>query len=317
MTIEHHDSSSATVSPGKLLREAREARGLSQPEVASRLNLRVSLVRDIEQDRFDQRTATTFTRGYLKIYARLVGISEDDVVAAYETLGFVDKPFAEMHSFSGRRRLEANENRLRLFSWLLFIVIGLGVLFWIMGRPAEKPELVKLDDKALLNAASASVTIAPAPVVSEAVALTVSPGVSTAIETAPVANVASSAAVAASSAQTAASAAVVATAVVTEAAASAAVTTVATTDNAVVTMDGDLQIRFTGDCWLEVYDAKNKKLLSGTRKSGQQESLKGEAPFRLTVGAPKHVLITFKGESVDMKRFPIGRVARFQLPLQN
>ncbi|MFB0955102.1 MAG: helix-turn-helix domain-containing protein, partial [Aeromonadaceae bacterium] len=84
-------------SPGQLLRAAREARGLTQPEVASRLNLRVSLVRDIEEDRFDQRTASTFTRGYLKTYAKLVGASEERVVAAYERLGLTEVKYAEMH----------------------------------------------------------------------------------------------------------------------------------------------------------------------------------------------------------------------------
>lgn len=113
-------------SPGQLLRAAREARGLTQPEVASRLNLRVSLVRDIEEDRFDQRTASTFTRGYLKTYAKLVGASEERVVAAYERLGLTEVKYAEMHSFSGRNRLETNEHRMRIGGWLLCIALAAG-----------------------------------------------------------------------------------------------------------------------------------------------------------------------------------------------
>ena len=162
MTTEQYDQprpeTATPDSPGQLLRMAREARGLTQPEVASRLNLRVSLVRDIEEDRFDQRTASTFTRGYLKTYAKLVGASEERVVAAYERLGLSEVKYAEMHSFSGRTRLEANENRMRLGSWLLFFALGAGALYWILGRPAEKPAVVTMDEQTLLEAAGQSVT---------------------------------------------------------------------------------------------------------------------------------------------------------------
>ena len=40
---------------GHYLKLAREQRGMSQQDVAHRLNLRISLIRDIEQDRFDQK----------------------------------------------------------------------------------------------------------------------------------------------------------------------------------------------------------------------------------------------------------------------
>ena len=88
----------------------------------------------------------------------------------------------------------------------------------------------------------------------------------------------------------------------------------ATPSEAVDKVSGDVVIRFSGDCWLEVFDAKGRKLLSGVRKAGHQEVLNGEAPFRLVIGAPKYVSVAFKGKDVDMRQFPKGRVARFQLP---
>jgi transcriptional regulator with XRE-family HTH domain len=74
-TEQRHET--AQLTPGTILKTAREQRGMSQQDVAHRLNLRISLIRDIEEDRFDQKTASTFTRGYLKTYARFVGT--DDV----------------------------------------------------------------------------------------------------------------------------------------------------------------------------------------------------------------------------------------------
>ena len=333
MTTEQHDQprpeTATPDSPGQLLRMAREARGLTQPDVASRLNLRVSLVRDIEEDRFDQRTASTFTRGYLKTYAKLVGASEERVVAAYEHLGLSEVKYAEMHSFSGRTRLEANENRMRLGSWLLFFALGAGALYWILGRPAEKPAVVTMDEQALLEAAGQpatdesnanpvgernELTIAPAqgdttrvqPAASAAaVAITVSAAqAATPVVQAPVADDMTSGA-----AQTTAVTAAAGHEPVSPAVAPAEVATPVEADA--------LVISYSGNCWLEVTDASGKKVLSATRHAGQRDVLKGKAPFKLNIGAPKYVTVSFMGQAVDMQRFPVGRPARFELPLKN
>lgn len=350
MTIEQHEPASQAQgpTPGSMLRAAREARGMSEQEVADSLKLRLSLVRDIEQDRFDQQTAHTFTKGYLRIYARLVGVAEDTVVAAYEGMGYVETPFAEMHSFSERTRREARERRIRLASWSIVILLIAGVLYWIIARPAEKPAVVHLDDKALSAPASQDKTTSTdnkstnsAPVTTAATAdsaATAAPAPSAATAVAantqaantPVANTSTAANTPVAAPMSPAAAALVAAGadpakVVPQTAATqtaAADQTASTAEDAgskqpaADQAKGDVVITFKGDCWLEVYDAKNKKLLSGTRRAGQHEALSGEAPFRMIVGAPKNVIVTFKGENVDMKRFPVGRVARFQLPLQ-
>ena len=323
MTTEQQEpirqSTATPDSPGQLLRAAREARGLTQPEVASRLNLRVSLVRDIEEDRFDQRTASTFTRGYLKTYAKLVGASEERVVAAYEQLGLTEVKYAEMHSFSGRNRLEANESRMRIGGWLLCFALVAGVLYWIMGRPAEEPAVVKMDEQTLFDSANTSdsptdendgqtvllaqpidsAVIQPAPVASAATDVAVSAAVATPVttESTPAAPSAAVAPVAAPASATAA-------------------TVTAVADVAVADKSA-LVISYSGPCWLEIKDATGKKVVSATRHAGQRDVLTGKAPFRLNIGAPKYVAISFMGEAVDMSRFPVGRPARFELPLKN
>ena len=324
MTTEQQDPIRPTTatpdSPGQLLRAAREARGLTQPEVASRLNLRVSLVRDIEEDRFDQRTASTFTRGYLKTYAKLVGASEERVVAAYEQLGLTEVKYAEMHSFSGRNRLETNENRMRIGGWLLCIALAAGVLYWIMGRPAEKPAVVKMDEQTLFDTAS-SAGVASEPTVTERLpaAQPAAPVVSAAATSvvSPATAVTQDATVVAASATVTtpvtASAAVVAPAPM----ASASADNVTAAAGVAEADKNALVISYSGPCWLEVTDARGKKVVSATRRAGQRDVLTGKAPFRLNIGAPKYVAISFLGEAVDMSRFPVGRPARFELPLKN
>lgn len=328
MTTESNNAPSSTpvsqVSPGSLLRQGREARGMSHQEVAASLNLRVTLVREIEQDKFDSRTASTFTRGYLKAYAKLVGVPEEPVVAAYESLVGVDEvEYAQMHSFSRRTRREANENRLRTISWILsFLLIG-GVFYWYWSQPAEKPAVVKLDASQLPTSSavatepaveSAAVAASdddnlPAPQVDEDSAAVVSEQAASEPST--------SAAVAVQETPVAApqSAAVAATSAVEASATSAAAPATSTAVQTVPVAAG-LVIAFSGDCWLKVVDASGKVLIEGLHRGGTEARLDGKAPFKLTVGAIKYVTITYMGEAVNTKPFPVGRVARFTLPLK-
>lgn len=65
---------------GARLRNAREQLGLSQQAVAERLCSKVSTVRDIEDDKAPADLASTFLRGYIRSYARLVHIPEEELL---------------------------------------------------------------------------------------------------------------------------------------------------------------------------------------------------------------------------------------------
>ena len=60
-----HDQNEA-LTTGARLRNAREQLGLSQQAVAERLCLKVSTVRDIEEDKAPADLASTFLRGYIR-----------------------------------------------------------------------------------------------------------------------------------------------------------------------------------------------------------------------------------------------------------
>jgi cytoskeleton protein RodZ len=71
-------------SPGALLRAGRESAGLSVEQVAEKLHLLQSVVNSLEKDCYDRIRGDTFVRGYMRNYARLLGISDDEVVARYD-----------------------------------------------------------------------------------------------------------------------------------------------------------------------------------------------------------------------------------------
>ena len=68
---------------GERLRSARKARALTLEQAAFTLRLESSVLRALEDEHYDALGAGVFVRGHLKAYARLLGLSEDVVLAAY------------------------------------------------------------------------------------------------------------------------------------------------------------------------------------------------------------------------------------------
>ena len=152
MTTEQpHDfqDDSQAVGPGQLLRNAREQLGWTREQVASRIHLRLTLIAAIEADTYGKHTSHTFIRGYLRAYAKLVGIPEETILAAYDKLGLTPPDNIDMQSFSRRSRQQANDSRLKVVTWLVILVlIALSVAWWWQstarrsagpGRPGPSP----------------------------------------------------------------------------------------------------------------------------------------------------------------------------------
>ncbi|MGL6488614.1 cytoskeleton protein RodZ [Aeromonas hydrophila] len=310
MTTEQpHDfqDDSQAVGPGQLLRNAREQLGWTREQVASRIHLRLTLIAAIESDTYDKHTSHTFIRGYLRTYAKLVGIPEETILAAYDKLGLTPPDNIDMQSFSRRSRQQANDSRLKVVTWLVILVlIALSVAWWWQStarRSAGDEALAATEMGATSNTPSATVPPAVevadpvvAPATSAAAATSVDPVVSAAATTLPVD----------------ASSAVATTAV----ASSAATATQPAADTAASepAKVPQLKMSFTADCWLDVKDAKGKTLFSGLKKANDELVLEGPEPLKFIIGAPMAVNIEYQGKSIDMSRYNNGRTARLSLP---
>ncbi|HDZ8912188.1 TPA: cytoskeleton protein RodZ [Aeromonas hydrophila] len=310
MTTEQpHDfqDDSQAVGPGQLLRNAREQLGWTREQVASRIHLRLTLIAAIESDTYDKHTSHTFIRGYLRTYAKLVGIPEETILAAYDKLGLTPPDNIDMQSFSRRSRQQANDSRLKVVTWLVILVlIALSVAWWWQStarRSAGDEALAATEMGATSNTPSATVPPAVdvadpvvAPATSVAAATSVDPVASAAVTTMPVD----------------ASSAVATTAVATSAA--TATQPAADTAASEPAKVPQLKMSFTADCWLDVKDAKGKTLFSGLKKANDELVLEGPEPLKFIIGAPMAVNIEYQGKSIDMSRYNNGRTARLSLP---
>ncbi|RUO42975.1 hypothetical protein CWE15_06120 [Aliidiomarina taiwanensis] len=131
--------------PGDILRAAREAKGLSTADVAASLCLRQQLIEELEANKFDPKVAVTFTRGYLRSYAKHVEASEEYVLNAYHDL-IDEKPQPkDMRSFSRKKTMETHDNRLMLITYVIVAILIASVVLFFWQQSATTNDLETTD----------------------------------------------------------------------------------------------------------------------------------------------------------------------------
>ncbi|ASF99251.1 DUF4115 domain-containing protein [Vibrio anguillarum] len=298
------DVKTDTVQPGTLLKAKREALGLTQKQVADRLRLRLSIIQSLEENNFASDQVATFTRGYLRSYAKAVGIKESVILASFDDCYPTVVAEQPMQSFSKKTKREKHDSRIMTLTWGIFaIIIGISSLWWWQNQEQENvvvesspsitstsverlrdedfttvPELVPTVDESQVEAEAVDI---PVEINTQAAELIPSPEDDTA-----------------------------------EADLSASDDPVLdkTPPQDATNPYAPLTLTFSADCWIQVKDAAGKTLSTGIKKSGQTVTLEGEAPFQIILGAPESVSMTFASEPVDLSGYTSGKVARFTLP---
>lgn len=72
-----------TVFDGHLLRQIRQARGLSLEKVADKTKINIYYLRNIEEDKYKELPAPVYTRGYLRLLAAALKLDPERVVRTY------------------------------------------------------------------------------------------------------------------------------------------------------------------------------------------------------------------------------------------
>ncbi|HIF5543490.1 TPA: cytoskeleton protein RodZ [Vibrio parahaemolyticus] len=314
---EHENTNEVPLSieAGTLLKNKRESLGMTQKQVADRLRLRVSVIEDIENNRFESQQVATFTRGYLRSYAKFVGLDEKVVLVALEQTADV-KPKEqeiEMQSFSRKTKHEKHNSRIMLLTWVIAIVIiGISAAWWWQNQQENSLAQVVAEANVETSQPSAD-EIADIDLMTEEELIASTP-----------AELAASNNTASESSINAAQTDEVVPAETEESTTEATQEPVALIEAAEevqeaspVVPDGMtlLTMKFKADCWIQVKDTNGKTLVSGTQKPGQDVELTGKAPFKVILGAPEGVTMTFASEPVDLSGYTSGKVARFTLPL--
>ncbi|WP_240207478.1 cytoskeleton protein RodZ [Vibrio sp. CyArs1] len=298
-----------SVLAGTILKEKREALGLTQKQIADRLRLRVAIIQKIEANDFDGEQVATFTRGYLRSYAKAVGIDEKEILGAIEHHSEAQPSEQPMQSFSQKTNKEKHDSRIMKLTWGIFVVIiGISSVWWLQSQQKDTlSEIADTSDPAFQveEPASPQLTAEPelATVEDEVKTIDVSAIIETPEQT-----------------EEAATESVPETANNNVESVSADVAVIdeqsQTANEQPKLIDGltNLTMAFTGDCWIQVKDADGKTITTGIKKQGDNVNVNGKAPFKVILGAPEKVSMTLASEPVDLSGYTSGKVARFTLP---
>jgi cytoskeleton protein RodZ len=324
------------------LRQARESNGWSLAEVALKLNLTVNSLSNLEAGAFDKLPGHTFARGYIRAYAKLLGMDQAVLVQQFDQSTGTDSQGSSVHSL-GRieEPVRVSHTILRIVSLLLLIaVIGGGFVWWqdqtslrTKDQVTLSPEHVEVEgadgttqihpldepeDQAVAEGQAEGTTAlalpqaetsAEAPAEAQATA----PATSAATPApTPAAPTHSTAAVAPTPATPAPAVPAVpaptVTAPVTQSAPAAPASAAAP-----VAGQGQVQLQFIADCWTQVTDGSGKVLFSGLKRKGDSLSVSGKPPFAVRLGYARGAQVSYNGQAVDVAPFTSGETARLKL----
>ena len=320
------------VNPGETLRQARESNGWSLAEVALKLNLTTTSLGNLEAGAFDKLPGHTFARGYIRAYAKLLGIDQAVLVQEFDQFTGTDSQGSNVH---GLGRIEepvrVSHTILRIVSLLLLIaVIGGGFVWWqdqasqrtkdLTSNAMEHVEVESADgttqihpldepeDQAVVEGQAAP----EAPVATEQPAPETAPAATAAVPT-PATPAAPAHTPAAPVAQAHTPAAPVQAPATATPAAPAAPAISPPTAPALIAGDGRVQITFVADCWTQVTDGNGKVLFSGLKRKGDTLDQGGKPPLTLRLGFARGAQVAYNGQPVDVAPFTSGETARLKL----
>ena len=115
--------------PGAYLREAREEANMTVERVATVLLLQTVIVEALEADAYDRLPAPTFVRGYLRGYARVLGLPSGPVLEMYNRQGFEPPPLTSDVTESKQAHTSDAVVRLATFAVAAVLVLLVG-LWW-------------------------------------------------------------------------------------------------------------------------------------------------------------------------------------------
>lgn len=127
-------------SPGRLLQAARKRKGLSLDELVGQTMLSRSTLAALEADDFGQLSQPVYVRGYYRKCAKVLDLSEDELINAYAEHADVSEP---RPASPGQMAVIPQDVTPRSWRWVnvlwgtAAIIALLAVAWWLLPRPDQ------------------------------------------------------------------------------------------------------------------------------------------------------------------------------------
>lgn len=299
-------SDNMVVLPGERCREAREAMGWTTAEAAKRMHLSHSYLVALEADDYERLPEATFVKGYLKNYAKLLGLPADEIANTFQQMvnddAFdkpLDLPKIAPPPPAWRKPLLIAIAVLAVIALLIWLWPGeeeLAPLPGGMNAPeASSPSPAEAETEAAFSDSAGTLSdpssdSAPAEAEPTSEPLSGAPLDEPVDEPQPAEDSSGTEQEVDSSAEPA---------------------------PAMLAENGldRLIMAFSGNCWIRVKDATGRTLRQGEQQAGASLQLDGKAPFNLTLGDAGAVDdLILNGEAVTLPTNSPGTVVRVTIP---
>jgi cytoskeleton protein RodZ len=286
-----------SVSIGALLVKARKAVALNQTDVAEQLNLPRRIIQALEADDYDNLPESTYIRGYLSNYARVVDIEAESLI----------KTYAEQHCHEPEvgvsRRSKQSYDSAIIWSTaaVMSILVGLVITWWIDSHhlPEQSIEVVNVESVVTQGSADDSLssdeqTQEGTDSVDHVAVIVQEPSFSIADSGQITGNVAED--ITADQQQ--------------------AMEEESRNPTLVTSIEGAqmLTVTYTEKSWTEIKDADSNTLMQGLIEPGVVRNLSGKPPFEIFLGNSPGVVIEVNGLYFDHSQYSRNnRTARFQV----
>lgn len=285
-------SAESLPSVGQQLSTARLAKGLAASDVAKALKLSLRQVEALEADDWPSLPCKTIIRGFVRNYARLLGLDSDRLMAALDRLTMPQGAELEMSvgtpvSLPQEGKVDRRDF-VRVLSGLIVLLLAVAAYFFLPQQWLQSTLSAwqSATQQASEIKAAAEPAIAPEP--AEA------PAAPAPDAAAPQAAVSPTPAVLPEPSPTPEPPAASATAATAVAPASLSA----------------LQFSFAQPSWVEVRDRSGQVIFSKKNDAGTERVVEGEPPFAVIIGNAGFVTLQYKGKPVDLSKRSKEDVAR-------
>lgn len=323
---------------GTLLSETREEQALSVDEVAHRLYLEPRIIEALEKERYNELPPVIFVQGYLRSYARLLGLPVEKIVSSYYQATNQKPPQLSPNAKTeGQKRIphiEDSPHRTRRW-WngvtLILLLALIGLVAWRYAGNLSLPDFSSAIPPHNNPSAIDPFELPAQPQPLESLTSQTPPLLpsvgngqgeytppSESVEDLEAATPESPAANPATDNDSETSRLADDETADSQSMAAASETTadpVPTPESTPASPQSTaLAVDFVADSWISITDDTGQRLAYGTARAGEQRRIEqATPPIKVVIGRPEAVSrMSFRGETVDLSPYRNG-VARFTL----
>lgn len=266
------------VGSGSLLAAARKQQNRTVEEIADELNLSVTQIRTIELDQSEGLPEPTYVRGYIRSYARLLGMNVDEVLEHY-----LNPNWQKGTRLDDMPRDIGSANETKKSSFFtpgkivaLIVILSVLAFLWFTG---------KLDGLSGNQSANPVATVAATPTTDASSTNSASPQV-------PVNTAVSDGELDLAEAPS-----------IQE----------QVTSEAAEQVENSLSLSFSDTSWVDIRDQEGNRLAYKSYAEGEDFTVTSATAMKVFIGNAKAVSAQFNGQPYDISQYREGVFARFEV----